>query len=130
MQNITSAEKLGKRIGYTNEEFFKFAKTADTSGDLMEQYQQHLEESAKSTSKFSATLKSVAANIGISLAITAAITLITKLVTSYSEMADKAREATNTFKEQTSSIESNKQKITELRESIESGNLSYSEAAE
>jgi len=45
-------------------------------------------------------------------------------------MIAKANEATNTYKEQASSLESNKQSITELREAIESGNLSYSEATE
>ena len=106
------------------------AKSLQSGKITLDEFKTSATSASSSTSKFGATLKSIGANIGISLAITAAITLITKLVTSYSEMADKAREATNTFKEQTSSIESNKQKITELRESIDSGNLSYSEAAE
>ena len=130
---IKFAEDFSENCNGIDKDFEKFLSTVDTSGDLLEQYQQHLAESAESTSKFGAALKSlgaVAANIGISLAISAAITLITKLVTSYSEMVEKAQEATNTFKEQTSSIESSKQKITELRESIDSGNLSYSEATE
>lgn len=89
-----------------------------------------MSNASTTSSKLSASFKTFGANLAINAGITLAITLITKLVTSYSEMIAKANEATNTYKEQASSIESNKQSITELREAIESGNLSYSEASE
>ena len=71
--NITSAEQLGKRIGYTDEQFFKFAKQADMSGDLLNQYEEYMKKAGKATSVFGSTLKSIGANLGIMLAITLAV---------------------------------------------------------
>lgn len=53
MDAISSMDDLGTFTGYANKDFYEFAKTADLSGDLVGQYQAHLEKTTKSTSKFS-----------------------------------------------------------------------------
>lgn len=53
MDIITSAKDLGDIVGYTSDDFYEFAKNADMSGNLLSQYQSHLESAAKSTSTFS-----------------------------------------------------------------------------
>ena len=59
MDVISSASDLGDIIGYTNDDFYEFAKSADLSGDLIVQYQKHLESASSGTSKFSSTLKNL-----------------------------------------------------------------------
>lgn len=73
MDNMTSAKDLGEMVGYTDEQFFKFAKQADMSGDLLKQYEDYMKKAAKATSAFGTTLKSIGANLGIMLAITVAM---------------------------------------------------------
>lgn len=41
---------FAKNCNIANDDFLDFLKTADTSGDLMAQYQSHLEQTTKSTS--------------------------------------------------------------------------------
>lgn len=98
-----------------DENFLEFLKTADTSGDLMEQYQQHLQNATSSTSKFSSALKSFGANLAINAGITLAISLIAKLATSYSEMIKNAQEATKTYKEHSQQLNDYKSEIESLR---------------
>lgn len=57
MQNVISAEQFGKRIGYTNEQFFSFAKQADLSGDVLQQYKEYSVSASTATSKFGAATK-------------------------------------------------------------------------
>lgn len=64
---------FAKECKVTDNDFIKFLSTADTSGDLMVQYQKHLQSASTATSKFGAALKSAAANIGIMLAINVGI---------------------------------------------------------
>ena len=73
MQNITSAAQLGNRIGFTNEEFFKFAKQADLTGNILQQYKDYTANATQSTSQFAASLANIAVNAGAVLAINLAI---------------------------------------------------------
>ncbi len=114
----------------TDKEALNFFADVDSGKRKIEDVDNYINNASKSTSKLSSAFKSFGANLAINAGITIAISLITKLVTSYSEMIDKAKEATQTYQEQSSSLESNKQSITELREALDSGNLSYSEATE
>lgn len=73
MLEITTAKQLGEAVGYTDKQFFKFAKQADLSRDLLQQYKEYTASASTATSKFGAALKSATANIGIMLAINVGI---------------------------------------------------------
>lgn len=73
MSLYTTSEALGNRIGYTSEEFFKFAQQADLTGDILQQYKDYTANASLFTSQFAATLKNIAANAGIVLGINFAI---------------------------------------------------------
>ena len=88
--------------------FKSFLSTVDTSGNLMEQYQQHLFKANSQASKFSSTLKTVAANIGIMLANNLTI-----------KGLSKAWDTLNT------TVEEEEQKVTELKASYESLQSEY-----
>lgn len=92
LDNINTAEELGLSIGYTNEEFFKFAKQADLSGDVLEQYKVYMQSASTATSKFAATLKSVAANIGIMLAINGAIRIASAVWDAWNVTVEESQE--------------------------------------
>ncbi|MEY8525151.1 hypothetical protein AALA90_19315, partial [Lachnospiraceae bacterium 38-10] len=113
MQNITSAEHLGKRIGYTNEEFFKFAKQADLSGDVVQQYKDYMNQASSANTKFTASLKSVAANMAIMLAVNVAI-----------KVASKLWDTLNI------TVEEQEEKISELSSSIETLQSEYNELSQ
>ncbi len=76
MSLYTTSESLGNKIGYTNEEFFKFAKQADLTGDILQQYKDYTANASISTSQFTATLKNIAANALPILAISTIIQLV------------------------------------------------------
>jgi hypothetical protein len=110
LETISSAEELGKIVGYTNEEFFNFTKQADLTGDVIQQYKDYINSTSTSTSKFASTLKSAAANMAIMLAINAGIKLI---AWTYDQVAHRqeilnnaAIESVNAFKEVESQIDS------------------------
>ena len=113
MQNIASAEHLGKRIGYTNEEFFKFAKQADLSGDVVQQYKDYMNQASSANAKFTASLKSVAANMAIMLAVNVAI-----------KAASKLWDTLNI------TVEEQEEKISELSSSIETLQSEYNELSQ
>lgn len=64
MNVISSAQDIGNIIGYTNDDFYQFAKSADMVGDLLSQYKTHLESTAKSTSKFATVAKTAKTALG------------------------------------------------------------------
>lgn len=104
MQNIVSAKQLGERIGYTNEEFFKFAKQADTSGDILQQYKDYIGKASSSTAKFAATLKSIGANIAIMLAINLAIKAATELWDYYNVTVAEVQEEIDAINDKLSTL--------------------------
>lgn len=76
---IDSSEGLKEAVGYSTDEFYEFAKSCDTSGDVLQQYKDYTAQASTATSKFASSLKSVVANIGIMLAVNAAIKVATYL---------------------------------------------------
>lgn len=76
LANISNANELGQIIGYTNEEFFKFAKQADLTGDILQQYKDYTANATQSTSQFAASLKNIAASALPILAISIIIQLV------------------------------------------------------
>ncbi len=76
LANISNANELGQIIGYTNEEFFKFAKQADLTGDILQQYKDYTANATQSTSQFAASLKKIAASALPILAISIIIQLV------------------------------------------------------
>ena len=71
---------------------------------------------------------SVAMNIGLTLIISELISGIFKMAGAYEEMSQQAADATTKFKEQSSSLEEYKGKITELKTALSSENLTYTDA--
>ena len=67
-------------------------------------------------------------NVSLSTAISYLISGIYKMAGAYEEMSQQAADATSKYKEQSSSIEDYKDKITELKTELSSENLTYSEA--
>lgn len=120
MSTYTSAGELGKKIGYTDEQFFKFAKQADTSGDVLQQYKDYLKSTTAATHTFSNALKkatAIAANMAIMAVVSKGIEIAYKAIDNYVNRVDKAKESTekiiSSFKETNSSLASNKQFIDE-----------------
>lgn len=118
LDNINTAEELGKRVGYTNEEFFRFAKQADLSGDVLEQYKSHMQSASSATSKFGTALKSTLANIGIMLLFNGVIKAFTELSQAAEKVRQKAKELGEEFKNFKSEIEDYKEKIEGLYKTI------------
>lgn len=69
----------------------------------------------------------VFANVGFMLAITAVTKVISELAQAQSNAVEAAKEATSTYNDELSSIKDYKEKISELNEELNSGNLSYEE---
>lgn len=69
------------------------------------------------------------ASIGISVAIAFVTKIITSAINSEKEMSEAINNASETLDEQTSSLDSNMQKLSELRDELDNGNLSYEDAA-
>ena len=132
MDTISSMDDLGKATGYTNKNFYEFAKTADTSGDLVAQYQTHLDKTTKSTSKLSgvtSTLKSfgssvlsmganMLAGMAIGAAISGAITLIDDYIHRDEKLIEAGEEAKSSIEETFNSFSDTKSSITDLGKSL------------
>lgn len=137
MDTISSMDDLGKATGYTNKSFYEFAKTADTSGDLVVQYQTHLDKTVKSTSKLSgitSTLKSfgssilsMGANMIAGFAIGAVISTAISAIDDYIHRNERLIEAGEEAK---SSIESTFSEFSDSKSSIDSLGKSLSDNAE
>ena len=74
--SITTVQQLGKQINYTNEDFYNFAKQADLTGDILQQYKDYTANATQSTSQFAASLKNIAASALPILAISIIIQLV------------------------------------------------------
>ena len=132
MDTISSMDDLGKATGYTNKNFYEFAKTADTSGDLVAQYQTHLDKTAKSTSKlsgvtsalksFGSSVLSMGANMLAGMAIGAAISGVITLIDDYihrnERLIEAGEEAKSSIEETFNSFSDSKTAITDLGKSL------------
>ncbi|WP_276953716.1 hypothetical protein [Enterocloster lavalensis] len=112
---IKSIKQLGLQTGYTNEQFFNFAKQADLSGDLLQQYKDYIGPATSLTAKFGATLKSAVANIGIMLAVNTLIWAVSKAWDHFANRVENAKEnaaaSAQNYRDLTSEIESTNAKL-------------------
>ena len=69
------------------------------------------------------------ASIGISVAIALVTKVVTSAINSEKEISEAINNASEKLNEQTSSLDSNMQKLSELRNELDNGNLSYEDAA-
>lgn len=106
VKNINSVEQLKAKVGFANDDFLEFAKTADTSRDLFTQYKTHLEQTAQSTSKLGSAMSKVgsigktalafAGNVAIMWTLSKGIELAAKAWDNYSHSQEKAKERGDT----------------------------------
>lgn len=82
---------------------------------------------ASGSTKALGVAMNVMANVGFMLAITAITKVISELAQAQDNAAQAAKEATETYKSELSSIADYKQRLSELHEELKSGNLSYEE---
>lgn len=136
--DATTAEELGKQIGYTDQKFFEFAKQADRSGDLLQQYTDYMRLGTSAAKKFGAAIKSIGANMAIMLAINTAITIAYKVWDHFAHAAENAKEEMD---EAVASYEENKSELDSINKELEKNkklieelsskeNLTYAEEAE
>ena len=133
-----TAEDLGKQIGYTDQKFFEFAKQADLSGDLLQQYTDYMRLGTSAAKKFGAAIKSIGANMAIMLAINAAITIAYKVWDHFAHAEENAKkemdEAVAAYEENKSELDSINKELEKNKKLIEElsskDNLTYTEEAE
>ncbi|WP_320938217.1 hypothetical protein [Enterocloster lavalensis] len=115
ISTIKTVEELGNTVGYTNEQFFNFAKQADLSGDLLQQYKDYIGPATSLTAKFGATLKSAVANIGIMLAVNTLIWAVSKAWDHFANRVENVKEnaaaSAQNYRDLTSEIESTNAKL-------------------
>ena len=71
---------------------------------------------------------SVALNVGLMIAISVVIKGITEMAQAWEQVSKQAAEATSKYKEQASTIDDYKSKITELKNALSNNNITYAEA--
>lgn len=114
--DATTAEALGKQIGYTDQKFFEFAKQADRSGDLLQQYTDYMKFGTSAAKKFSAAIKSIGANMAI-MAIINLVTTVAYKVWDHFAHADE--NATEAMDEAVASYEENKSELESINKELE-----------
>ena len=119
VKTITSIERLKEEVGYATDSFYEFAKSANTSGDLMQQYKDSINPIPKMMGKITTSLKVFAKSAVV-------IALVTVAVKALRSMWDKfnttVAEAEEDLKETQSTITSLKEEIAEL-ESLDANSL-------
>lgn len=114
--DATTAEALGKQIGYTDQKFFEFAKQADRSGDLLQQYTDYMKFGTSAAKKFSAAIKSIGANMAIMAIINLVTTVAYKV---WDHFAHAAENATEAMDEAVASYEENKSELESINKELE-----------
>lgn len=125
--NTKSAKDLGMQIGYTDEQFFKFAKQADLSGDVLQQYKEYVASSSTATAKFAATLKSVAANLAIMFAVSLAIKGI---AWAYDEIVRRQENLNKKAADSTEAYEAIQNEVQRLNQELDTANSRIQELNE
>lgn len=133
-----TAEQLGEQIGYTDQKFFNFAKQADRSGDLLQQYTDYMKLGASAAKKFGAAIKSIGANMAIMAAINLVTTVAYKVWDHFAHAAENAKkemdEAVAAYEENKSELDSINKELEKNKKLIEElsskENLTYTEEAE
>lgn len=116
IDNVKSAKELADMVGYNNQKFFEFAKQADLSGDLLQQYTDYMRLGTSAAKKFGAAIKSIGANMAIMLAINAAITIAYKVWDHFAHAAENAKEEMD---EAVASYEENKSELDSINKELE-----------
>lgn len=143
LKNVTSddfnsIERLSQALRTTNKDFLEFAKQADLSGDLVQQYTDYMKFGTSAAKRFGAAIKSIGANMAIMLAINAAITIAYKVWDHFAHAAENAKEEMD---EAVASYEENKSELDSINKELEKNkklieelsskeNLTYAEEAE
>lgn len=138
IDNVKSAKELADMVGYNNQKFFEFAKQADLSGDLLQQYTDYMRLGTSAAKKFGAAIKSIGANMAIMLAINAAITIAYKVWDHFAHAAENAKEemdeAVAAYEENKSELDSINKELEKNKKLIEElsskENLTYAEENE
>lgn len=138
IDNVTSAKQLADMVGYNNQKFFEFAKQADLSGDLLQQYTDYMRLGTSAAKKFGAAIKSIGANMAIMLAINLVATFAYKAWDNFAHAAENAKEemdeAVAAYEENKSELESINKELEKNKKLIEElsskENLTYAEEAE
>lgn len=115
-ENMTGCSIAAKRMG--NDLVTGKKKISDVSSAM---------KTATSSTKALEIAMNVFANVGFMLAITAVTKVISELAQAQSNAVETAKEATSAYNDELSSIKDYKEKISELNEELNSGNLSYEE---
>lgn len=139
---ISNVDYLSDNLNITDKSLQDFLKTTQKSGkvynsaeEALAGYNAYLKETTKSSKAATAGTKaltiagSVLSSIGWMVAITAITAIINSAINSEKEMSEAINNASETLDEQTSSLDSNMQKLSELRDELDNGNLSYEDAA-
>lgn len=138
IDNVTSAKQLADMVGYNNQKFFEFAKQADRSGDLLQQYTDYMRLGTSAAKKFGAAIKSIGANMAIMLAINLVATFAYKAWDNFAHAAENAKEemdeAVAAYEENKSELESINKELEKNKKLIEElsskENLTYAEENE
>lgn len=115
-ENMTGCSIAAKRMG--NDLVTGKKKISDVSSTM---------KTATASTKALEIAMNVFANVGFMLAITAVTKVISELAQAQSNAVETAKEATSAYNDELSSIKDYKEKISELNEELNSGNLSYEE---
>lgn len=115
-ENMTGCSIAAKRMG--NDLVTGKKKISDVSSAM---------KTATASTKALEIAMNVFANVGFMLAITAVTKVISELAQAQSNAVETAKEATSAYNDELSSIKDYKEKISELNEELDSGNLSYEE---
>lgn len=115
-ENMTGCSIAAKRMG--NDLVTGKKKISDVSSAM---------KTATASTKALEIAMNVFANVGFMLAITAVTKVISELAQAQSNAIETAKEATSAYNDELSSIKDYKEKISELNEELNSGNLSYEE---
>lgn len=143
LKNVTSddfnsIERLSQALRTTNKDFLEFAKQADLSGDLVQQYTDYMKFGTSAAKKFGAAIKSIGANMAIMLAINLVATFAYKAWDNFAHAAENAKEEMD---EAVASYEENKSELESINKELEKNeklieelsskeNLTYTEEAE
>lgn len=119
IQSVNSVEELKNAIGYATDDFYKFAKSADLSGDVMQQYKKHINPLPSAIGKITTSLKALATSAAIMFALSAVIKVVSA---AWDKFNTTVVEAEEDLKETQSTITSLKEQIKEL-ESLDANSL-------
>ena len=116
-ENMTGCSMAAKRMG--NDLVTGKKKITDVSSAM---------NTATASTKALGVAMNIFANVGIMLAIAAVTKVISELAQAQEKARQAAKEATETYKDEISSIDDYKEKLSELLEELKSDNLSYEDA--